>query len=376
MVSPTELRLTVPLEQARALIAAALGEQGFAAVSSAGGLDVSRGSLGTTLVAGSLAGEDMHVRFDIDLAATATGTIAQVRRSSLGGFLKGGAIGAAKANDVVQDAVHRLGTRLAEQGVLEGFPADPSSSDATTGIALPARSGGASVVPPPVDYAGRKNVVAIVALVLGFLVPIGGIIAGAVALAQIRRTKEKGRGLAIAGIAVGSALIVVAIVAGILLVVFGVTAAQQAEQAGPVVMPPTVTSSPFADETTPAAQDPESVDVFSVQVGDCLNDSGVDEVSTVEIIDCAAPHDFEVFAEFPIPGDTFPGADQVDTAASEGCLAAFPDFVGLTYEESTLDYSYFSPTQESWQSNGDRLVSCLIIDPNTQTIGTLSGANR
>lgn len=51
--------------------------------------------------------------------------------------------------------------------------------------------------------APRTNTLAIIALVLGLTVPIGGIICGHMALAQIKRTGESGHGLALAGTILG-----------------------------------------------------------------------------------------------------------------------------------------------------------------------------
>jgi hypothetical protein len=74
----------------------------------------------------------------------------------------------------------------------------------------------------PAPAAGRTNVLAIVALILGIVVPIGGIICGPIALGQIKRTGESGRGLAIAGIIIGAVAILFYI---ILFVVIGIAAA-------------------------------------------------------------------------------------------------------------------------------------------------------
>ena len=52
-------------------------------------------------------------------------------------------------------------------------------------------------------YAPPTNTLAILALVLSFVVSLGGIICGHIALAQIKRTGEGGRGLAIAGLIIG-----------------------------------------------------------------------------------------------------------------------------------------------------------------------------
>ena len=75
--------------------------------------------------------------------------------------------------------------------------------------------------PPSTPYTGsgapvqKTNTLAIVALILGIVVPIGGIICGPIALSQIKRTGENGRGLALAGLIIG----VILTLAYILLVV-------------------------------------------------------------------------------------------------------------------------------------------------------------
>jgi hypothetical protein len=55
-------------------------------------------------------------------------------------------------------------------------------------------------------YAPPTNTLAILALVLGIVIPIGGIICGHIALGQIKRTGEGGRGLAMAGLIIGYGL--------------------------------------------------------------------------------------------------------------------------------------------------------------------------
>jgi peptidyl-prolyl cis-trans isomerase B (cyclophilin B) len=55
-------------------------------------------------------------------------------------------------------------------------------------------------------YAPPTNTLAILALVLGFVVPLGGIICGHLALGQIKRTGEGGHGLAMAGLIIGYVL--------------------------------------------------------------------------------------------------------------------------------------------------------------------------
>ena len=62
--------------------------------------------------------------------------------------------------------------------------------------------------PEPTPYAaapaaGKTNVLAIVSLVLAFFISLGAVICGHIALSQIKKTGESGRGLAIAGLVLG-----------------------------------------------------------------------------------------------------------------------------------------------------------------------------
>jgi hypothetical protein len=72
----------------------------------------------------------------------------------------------------------------------------------------------------PVAAAPRTNVLAIVALILGIVVPIGGIICGPIALGQIKRTGESGHGLAMAGLILG----IVFTILGIIIVIVEIAA--------------------------------------------------------------------------------------------------------------------------------------------------------
>jgi len=74
------------------------------------------------------------------------------------------------------------------------------------------------VVPPaapayqPVPAGQKTNTLAIIALILGIVIPLGGIICGPIALGQIKRTGEAGAGLAKAGLIIGIILTVLGII--------------------------------------------------------------------------------------------------------------------------------------------------------------------
>ncbi len=113
----------------------------------------------------------------------------------------------------------------------------------------------------------------------------------------------------------------------------------------------------------------DNTDVFTLRVGDCLNDATASEtVETIPTVPCSEPHDSEIYASYIIAGDTFPGTDAVIEEADAACLEAFPGFVGVDYSESVYYYSYYFPTEGSW-ANGDREVLCTIYELDAEGNG-------
>lgn len=99
-------------------------------------------------------------------------------------------------------------------------------------------------------------------------------------------------------------------------------------------------------------------------------------------IDCAAPHDYEIFASFdyqgdkakPVPG--FPGVPAVQDEAERRCYAQFEAFVGVRWSVSELDIRTWWPTEESWAHN-DRRILCAVTSVNKRSLsGTQRGSNR
>jgi hypothetical protein len=88
-------------------------------------------------------------------------------------------------------------------------PVPPPATPVTPPAAEPVTPPPSAPVTPPPAYSAagavgpKTNTLAIVAIILGFLIPIGGIITGHIALSQIKKTGEAGRGLALTGTIVG-----------------------------------------------------------------------------------------------------------------------------------------------------------------------------
>jgi hypothetical protein len=119
------------------------------------------------------------------------------------------------------------------------------------------------------------------------------------------------------------------------------------------------------------------VDVFDLDVGDCLADFKDATVwSSIEASPCSEPHSDEIYAKGEIPdSDEYPGKQAIETAAQDICLSHYEAFVGLAYDDSVLDIGYLTPTEDSW-TEGDRTVLCTVFDPLDEVTGSLRGAKR
>ena len=99
-----------------------------------------------------------------------------------------------------------------------GASAAPYGSAPAAPQAYPSQGYGA-----PASGPDKWNVLAIVSLVSAFFVSLAAVICGNIALSQIKKTGEKGRGLAIAGLVLGYLGLIAGLIIGII-VVLGVIA--------------------------------------------------------------------------------------------------------------------------------------------------------
>jgi hypothetical protein len=116
--------------------------------------------------------------------------------------------------------------------------------------------------------------------------------------------------------------------------------------------------------------------VFSLKVGDCFMHPPVGELTDVEIVNCSNAHEQEVFATFDLSGSTWPGRDQVEELAEQGCLGRFRSYVGIDYEYSEYYGSDISPTEDSWNRGDDREVVCSLGPQYGTKTGSARGTRR
>lgn len=209
-------------------------------------------------------------------------------------------------------------------------------------------------VPGPGGGEGRPAPTsgwAIASFVLGLLsVVVLSVIFGIIALTRIRRLGQKGRGLAIAGLVLSAAWVVVAIV---LAIVAAVGAATRSSATGQI--------------TGRGHLGP-----FSLKTGDCFNNpAGAQHISAVTAIPCTQPHNAQVFAQFQLTGSDFsyPGTATVLHLASDGCDARTGS-VSKAKTTRAMTIRMLFPQQISWTA-GHRTVSCLLVNPTADLRSSL-----
>lgn len=127
-------------------------------------------------------------------------------------------------------------------------------------------------------------------------------------------------------------------------------------------------------KTTPSAAGEDRRDPYDLAVGECFNDPGL-QYTWVEPVPCDSAHDFEVFFDFDLAGDEYPGSESVLEASDERCGAAFTDFVGVAPEDSAIQFSYYKPGVGAWLADDLRTVICFAFREGMGTVGTLRDAD-
>ncbi|MEU5776059.1 DUF4190 domain-containing protein [Streptomyces venezuelae] len=202
------------------------------------------------------------------------------------------------------------------------------------------------------------NGFAIASLVFGILcfVPAVGLVLGLVALAQIKKKGERGRGLAIAGSILS--------VLGVLLLVLSVA---------------TGAARDFADGFREAARESrQSGGAFPVDKGGCFDapDGKIDSMkyaAEVDEVPCSGKHDGEVFASFRVNHTEYPGEDAMVDLAESKCADLQWAYVMDTWADfGDAEIYYFMPDRTTWR-HGDRHGTCIFgaTDPEEPLEGSL-----
>ncbi|MFP3988158.1 DUF4190 domain-containing protein [Streptomyces sp. E11-3] len=214
----------------------------------------------------------------------------------------------------------------------------------------------------PAPYPGQQqhhhqqppmNGLAITSLVFGLLccLPVIGLVFGIVALSQIKKKGERGKGMAIAGItlsSIGTLLFTLTLVTG------GVDS--------------------FVDGFREAGKYSDT----ELDKGDCFNtrDGRLEgETYGVQVVPCDTPHHGEVFGTVTLTGSSYPGEDRALDFAETRCQTLLDDYYGGGVDAlpARVDLYFYAPTARSWRE-GDRDVSCLLANVDgSKSSGSLRG---
>jgi hypothetical protein len=122
------------------------------------------------------------------------------------------------------------------------------------------------------------------------------------------------------------------------------------------------------------------LDVEEQGPGTCLDvsDDLPAEVTKLPVIDCARPHTHEIYAVVDYEkGDVFPGLDELETFAEQACIREFEPYVGTSAFDSSLSFSYLTPTLGSWNDQDDHAVLCALHDGQAAPLtGSMKGSGR
>ncbi|MGI9600607.1 MAG: septum formation family protein [Acidimicrobiales bacterium] len=106
--------------------------------------------------------------------------------------------------------------------------------------------------------------------------------------------------------------------------------------------------------------------VADLTVGDCFGGEllGSVEVELVPIVDCATPHQYEVFYATDFAPDDAPfDAEAIREQATTVCIEQLESVVGVPIAEAPVQLLLLNPTRESWRDDNDRTTLCLAYDP-------------
>lgn len=119
-----------------------------------------------------------------------------------------------------------------------------------------------------------------------------------------------------------------------------------------------------------------TIGAFDLRVGDCTGPLPTGSITTVSLIPCTQAHYWEAFHSGTLTDKAYPGQAKIYEDGNKLCAAAFTTFVGRKPEKSSLKFTFFHPTQDTWQNTGDREVLCILGSPAGGLAGSAKGINK
>ncbi|GAA6525626.1 DUF4190 domain-containing protein [Intrasporangium sp. DVR] len=236
-------------------------------------------------------------------------------------------------------------------------------------MSLPPRDGapsGAPLLPPPpsgdtpwpaphrhapTPWSDRANGFAIAALLCGLagLVPVAPLLAivfGVIALRQLRRAPQRGRGMAVAGVVLGSVGVVFWAVVGAAVLVAD-DPARTAATPGPsgstsAGAPPQTSGRVLVEDLTPGA---------------CFSGIGPASLDWASLSRCDVEHEMQLITIVELDAGPFPGRDEAGAEAERTCMVAVEPLVDESKLERVELFVIYPDSRVAWAQ--DRSVLCV-----------------
>ncbi|WIM98672.1 DUF4190 domain-containing protein [Actinoplanes oblitus] len=242
------------------------------------------------------------------------------------------------------------------------YPGQPYPGQQAPGQPYPGQPYPPAGFPPPgfppahLNYGPPKtNGAAIASLIFGLL---GGVlisvICGVIALSQIKKRGDRGKGMAVAGLSL-SAFWILGIVT--MVAVGSLTESDRPAGAGP-----TNGARPAATATT-VGTGPADVRTDELHPGDCIATISDDEtVYDMPVVSCSVPHQGEVYSVTTMPAGAFPGDKKVEAEAENRCGDKLDAYAIGKFKDA--EFYYIFPSRRSWTV--DRSITCIAVAPDNK----------
>jgi hypothetical protein len=135
----------------------------------------------------------------------------------------------------------------------------------------------------------------------------------------------------------------------------------------------------FGNDDTPK---PQAVSVFKVAVGQCFAtpEKPQTEITDLQAVPCDGPHRQEAYASLAyqqpagVQGDAYPGDALLANYANAACAEAFQPYVGVSYLNSSLYFTFLVPSARGWQESDDRAVICFATTTGEELTASVKGS--
>ncbi len=125
-----------------------------------------------------------------------------------------------------------------------------------------------------------------------------------------------------------------------------------------------------------------AVSVFDVKPGQCFQAPAEPKAELTELqsVACDQPHQQEAYASVdyvaPAGGDSsiYPGDAALTAFAKGSCADQFAGYVGVSYLDSRLFFTYLLPSARGWQQGPDRSVLCFVTATDRQLTASVKGS--